>query len=61
MAAPHVVGVGIGKCAGELCIKIMVTECSDELREKLRTLLEDHPYSIEKTKPLQTLPSPPEP
>ena len=61
MAMPHVVAVGIGQCDAEPCIKILVSECSDELKTELRNLLENHPYSIEQSKPLQTLPSAPEP
>lgn len=61
MAMPHVVAVGIGQCAAEPCIKILVSECSDELKSKLRNLLENHAYSIEQSEPLQTLPSAPEP
>lgn len=61
MALPHVIGVGIGKCGAELCIKVLASECSDELEEGLETLLQGHPYKIEITEPLQTLPSAPEP
>ena len=57
MAMPNVIGVGIGKCGAELCIKVMVSRPSDELEEQLGTLLEGYPYSIEVTEPLQTLPS----
>ena len=61
MAMPKVIGVGIGKCDAELCIKVMVSEHDDELEERLGTLLEEHPYRIEVTEPLQSLPSVPEP
>ena len=61
MAMPNVIGVGIGKCDAELCIKVMVCRHSDELEERLGALLEDYPYRIEVTEPLQTLPSAPEP
>ena len=61
MALPHVVGVGIGKCGAEICIKVMVSECSTEQARQLEALLADYPYSVEKTKPLQTLPSAREP
>lgn len=61
MAMPNVIGVGIGKCDAELCIKVMVSEHSDELEERLGTLLEGYPHRIEVTEPLQTLPSAREP
>lgn len=61
MALPNVIGVGIGKCEAELCIKVMVSERSDELEERLESLLEEHPYTIEETEPLRSLRSAREP
>ena len=61
MTMPHVVGVGIGRCGAETCIKILVSVRSDEVEAQLAILLDKHPYTIEETEPLQTLPSPREP
>ena len=61
MAIPGVIGVGIGRCGPEICIKVIVSARAGELEQRLEALLGDCPYTIEETDPLQTLPSAREP
>ncbi len=57
MALPNVVGTGLSLCEGELCIKVLVSHESPELRQQLDGILGQHLYVLEQTDPVHTLPA----
>ncbi len=43
----EVAGVGIGEMEGSPCVVVMLIKDSEDVREKITTLLSDTPYKIE--------------
>ena len=56
MALPNVVGTGLSRCEGELCIQVLVSKDCPELRERLDDILGQHLYVVELTDPILALP-----
>jgi hypothetical protein len=48
MAIPGVVGVGVGECGGQPCIKVFVARLAD-LTARVPTQLDGYPVAIEET------------
>jgi hypothetical protein len=55
MSVPGVVGVGIGECEGEPCIKVFVEDRTPELQRRIPERLEGFKVDIEATGPFQAL------
>lgn len=49
MSIRGVVGSGQGLCDGRPCIKVYVVEKSPEVEEKIRTILEPYPYTVQES------------
>lgn len=49
MRLPGVVGIAIGLCDGERCIKVLVTDSSAALKAKVPHRLEGHRVAVEVT------------
>ena len=56
MSLPNVVGVGIGKCDAEPCIKLYVEQKTPELERRLPEQLEGVKLDIEESGPFQIQP-----
>ncbi len=56
MSIPGVVGVGIGECEGQPCLKVLVEEESPELERQIPKQLEGFKVDIEVTGALKTQP-----
>lgn len=56
MELPEVVGVGIGECEGEPCIRVHVTAASPEVEEAIPDSIEGHPVRTEVTEPFRPRP-----
>lgn len=57
MALPGVIGTGLSLCKSQICIKVLVLKDSPQLRQRLDELLGQHPYAVEQTDPIRTLPA----
>jgi hypothetical protein len=55
MGVPGVVGVGIGECEGEPCIRVFVEDRTPELERRIPERLEGFKVDIEATGPIQAL------
>lgn len=55
MAIPGVVGMGIGDCAGERCIKLFVMERTPELSAAVTASLEGFPVAVEEVGEIRAL------
>ena len=49
MCIQGVVGTGQGLCDGKPCIKVYVVEKTQEVEEKIRSVLEPYPYTIQES------------
>lgn len=49
MSIQGVVGTGQGLCDGKPCIKVYVVERTPEVEEKIRSILDPYPYSIQES------------
>lgn len=49
MAIPGVTGIGIGECEGIPCIKVMVEQMSDALKDKIPATYEGFPVVVEES------------
>lgn len=49
ISLPGVVGVAVGLCEGEPCIKVMVAKKTPELLKKIPSTLEGYPVTVEET------------
>jgi hypothetical protein len=59
MSVPGVVGVGIGDCDGQPCIKVFVKERTPELEGQIPKQLEGFKVDIETTGPIEIQPTRP--
>jgi len=59
MSIPGVVGVGIGDCDGQACIKVLVQESTVELEGQIPQQLEGFKVDIEPTGPIEIQPTRP--
>ena len=59
MNVPGVVGVGIGECEGEPCIRVLVEDRTPELESRIPKELEGFKVDIEATGPIQAQPETP--
>jgi hypothetical protein len=55
---PGVVGVGVGECDGEPCLKVFVEQRTPELDDQIPEQLEGFKVDIEVTGPIHILPTP---
>ena len=55
MALPGVVGVAIGECEGNPCIKVLVVEKTPQLVNEIPPTLEGYPVVIEETGEIRAL------
>lgn len=58
MAVAGVVGVGIGECQGQPCIKVYLADESSNLRPEIPTQLNGYPVSTEVLGKIEALPQP---
>jgi hypothetical protein len=58
MSLPGVVGVGIGECDREPCLKVFVTEITSELENQIPQELDGVKVDIVVTGPIEALPAP---
>lgn len=56
MAIEGVVGVGIGECEGQPCIKVLLANDSPELEQKIPDQLDGFKVETEVTGPIEALP-----
>jgi hypothetical protein len=56
MSIPGVVGIGQGLCEGKPCIKVFVIKKTQELDQKIPSVLEGYPVAIEETGKIRPLP-----
>jgi hypothetical protein len=56
MSTPGVVGIGQGLCEGKPCIKVFVIKKTEELNQKIPSMLEGYPVAIEETGKIRALP-----
>jgi hypothetical protein len=54
MAVPGVVGVGVGECAGEPCLKVLVEARTPELEEAIPSELDGYQVEFEETGVIQS-------
>jgi hypothetical protein len=47
MSLPGVVGIGIGECEGEPCIKVFVVQQTEELTREIPATFEGFPVAIQ--------------
>ncbi len=57
MSLPGVVGVAIGECEEELCLKVYVEQLTPELKNKIPDELEGYKVEIEESGPIEAQPS----
>ena len=57
MALPGVVGLGIGECEGEPCIKIFVARRTEELDRQIPSTFEGFPVEMQVTGEIRARPS----
>lgn len=58
MELPGVTGVGIGLCEGAECIRVFLTEASEEVREAIPDRVEGYPVDLEITGSFRARPPP---
>jgi hypothetical protein len=56
MSLPGVVGIAIGECEGEPCIKVLVVEETAELAEKIPSRFEGYPVALLETGEIRARP-----
>ena len=56
MAIEGVVGVGIGECEGEPCVKVLLENDSPDLKRQIPTQLDGYPVDTEVVGSLEALP-----
>jgi regulator of protease activity HflC (stomatin/prohibitin superfamily) len=56
MAIEGVVGVGIGECEGEPCVKVLLKNESSDLKRQIPTQLDGYPVDTEVVGSLEALP-----
>lgn len=56
LSLPGVVGVGIGECDGQPCIKVFAMENTPELTRQIPRQIEGYPVEIEVIGPITVLP-----
>ena len=56
MAIEGVVGVGIGECEGEPCVKVLLENDSPDLKRQIPTQLDGYPVDAEVVGSLEALP-----
>jgi hypothetical protein len=56
MSVPGVVGVGIGECDGQPCLKVLVKQRTSDLEKQLPKQLEGFKVDIEETGAIDVLP-----
>jgi hypothetical protein len=56
MAIKGVVGVGIGECEGEPCVKVLLENDSPDLKRQIPTQLDGYPVDTEVVGSLEALP-----
>ena len=54
-AIPGVVGAGIGECKGQPCIKVLVTEKSEQVQKRIPSQVEGFPVMVEVTGEIRAL------
>jgi hypothetical protein len=57
LSLPNVVGVGIGECDGQPCIKVYVMESTPDLTRQIPRQIEGYTVDIEVTGPITILPA----
>lgn len=55
LSITEVVGIGVGECAGRLCIKVYVEKLTDEVRRAIPEELEGFKVDIEESGPIEAL------
>lgn len=55
MSIPGVNGTGLGACEGTPCIKVFVTQLTDEIRAKVPERLEGYRVKVEVSGPFRAL------
>lgn len=56
MSIPGVVGTALGLCTGQPCIKVFVTQKTQELKKKISPRLEGYRVVVEETGEIRPLP-----
>ena len=55
MAIPGVIGLAVGDCEGEACIKVLVIETSPEVTEKIPSSAGGFPVALQRTGEIRAL------
>jgi hypothetical protein len=53
MALPGVIGTALGRCDGDLCIRVFVTDSSETVRSRIPDQLDGYPVRVEVTGPFR--------
>ncbi len=53
MGLPGVVGTALGRCDGELCIRVFVADSSESVRSRIPDRLDGYPVRVEVTGPFR--------
>ncbi len=57
MALPNVVGSGLSLCNGAPCIKILIRQHDAEIEQRVRSIVGQTPFRVEKVGPIEALPA----